>query len=324
MFYSTSVLTLVITLLSFLACQKSTIVNQSINLAATDSLSLLAESVISTHLYERDLAISPNQDQIIYTIGDMKQRTRCLVSFSKHNDNEWQGPDILPISGSHQDIEPFFSPDGKRLYFASNRPMPETSSSDYNIWYTDIVDGSYQEPIPLDTIINTAGNEFYPSVSNNGNLYFTASRVDGIGREDIFVSYWLENKYSLPIVMDSAINTPLFEFNAYISPDESFIIFSSYGRSDDYGGGDLYVSSKNPDNTWSNAQNLGPVINSAQLDFCPFVDLSNHVFYFTSERVGPYNSPITSVNQLQQISMTARNGFGNIYKIDFSEVLKNL
>lgn len=83
----------------------------------SDTIQLVAPGVISTALYERDFAISPKGDEIIFTRGDFRQHYRCLIQIRKRN-GEWQEARILPFSGTFQDIEPFISPDGQTLFFA--------------------------------------------------------------------------------------------------------------------------------------------------------------------------------------------------------------
>ncbi len=275
---------------------------------------------ISTSLYERDMAISPLGDELIYTLGNHRQTIRSLVAIKK-NGNRWGPKEILPFSGRYNDIEPFFSPDGKSLYFASNRPINNDSTrADYNIWKVERTPDGWGEPVALDTIINTPGEEYYPSLSNNGNLYFTATRTDGIGREDIYVSQFINNQFTEPKVLDSNINSVGFEFNAYIHPEEDLLIFSSFGRSDGFGGGDLYYSLKNEEGKWSPAVNMGEMINSAGLDFCPFIDISRGVFYFTSDRKPELDRRLNSVEELEEEADRVLNGMGNIYRIKLEDV----
>ena len=211
------------------ACQQNDVntVQASIDLeAASQTTTLLGENLVSTPLYERDLAISPKLDEIIYTLGDYKQNRRCLVGTKKIN-GKWSEPEVLNISGKHQDIEPFYVSERNRLYFSSNRPIfNDSTRTDYNIWYSDRIAGFWSEPIALDTAINKKGNEFFPLLSSNGNLYFTATREDGIGKEDIFVAKLSDGKYEKPEPLPEAVNTTLFEFNAFISPNEDYLILT--------------------------------------------------------------------------------------------------
>jgi Tol biopolymer transport system component len=288
-----------------------------------EQLEVFGQDYISTPLYERDIAISPEGNQLVYTLGNYQQTIRSLVSVKKKGD-KWGDKEILAFSGKYNDIEPFFTIDGSKLFFASNRPIDEDSSrTDYNIWYAEMVNGEWNNPRALDSVVNGPGDEFYPSVSANGNLYFTATRTDGIGREDIFVSTFSEGGYNAPIPLDSTINTKVYEFNAYINPNEDVLIFSSYGRADGLGGGDLYYSKKDQAGKWGNAKNLGDIINSDKLDYCPFIDIPRNNFYFTSDRSRPVEGGIKTVNELEMEANKIVNGMGNIYRIHLDKLNLN-
>lgn len=285
---------------------------------AGDSLEVFAEGIISTHLNERDMAISPDGTEIFYSLFSYDNTVRVLIYLTK-NDNKWTQPEIASFSGENFDIEPSFSPDGNRLYFASNRPLnSKDSTKDHNIWFVTKNDSGWTNPQSLDTIINTEAEEFYPSVSSNGNLYFTARYADALGGEDIYMSEYVHGHYSKPGRLDTTVNSVRWEFNAYVSPDERVLIFTSFGRPDDLGGGDLYVSIKDKNNKWAPARNLGADINSQRLDYCPFVDWPRSTFYFTSTRSGTLPEKIISIKELEALSDRTLNGMGNIYRINIS------
>lgn len=286
-------------------------------------LEMFAPGFISTNLYERDIAISPDGSEIIYTLSDYKQSRRCLVLIKK-NGNNWGDREILSFSGQYSDIEPIFSPDGKKLYFASDRPlMADSTRSDYNIWVSERTDQGWGEPASLQSNVNTEHDEFFPSIAKNNNLYFTSARENGIGREDIYLSRYTGGEYMDPIPLDTNINKTTYEFNAYVSPEENLIIFSSYGRKDDMGGGDLYYSVKDEQGNWKPSENMGSVVNSDKLDYCPFVDFPRGNFYFTSERLQKPGKRIENVGEIEQSANSILNGMGNIYRIHSERVILN-
>ncbi len=120
---------------------------QTIDLnAVPDSLELFAPGIISTGMYERDIAISPDGNEIIYTLGDYAQTRRCLVSLRKTGAG-WGDKEILPFSGVYQDIEPAWTPDGTMLFFASTRPLPgDSARNDYNIWKVGMTSNGWEIP----------------------------------------------------------------------------------------------------------------------------------------------------------------------------------
>lgn len=283
-------------------------------------VTIFGEGTVSTGMYERDMAISPDGNELMYTLSNHKQTIRSLVSISKNGD-AWGEPQIVSFSGQYQDLEPCFSVDGQRLYFASNRPMDEdTSRTDFNIWMVQKTEHGWGEAQPLDPIINTPKDEYFPSVSKNHNLYFTATRENGIGREDIFGSEFVNGQYQTPLPLDTNINSETYEFNAYISPDEDLIIFGSFGRKDGLGGGDLYFSKKDEAGNWSKAKNMGEQINSKYVDYSPFIDLPRGNFYFTSERFEPTKERMNTVADLIERSNETLNGMGNIYRVALEEL----
>jgi Tol biopolymer transport system component len=291
----------------------------SFSLATAQIPVLFMEGVVSTDLNERDMAISPDGNDMYYTV----QTSRNIMSTILHRKKlptGWSGPEVASFSGTFNDLEPAFSPDGKKLFFCSNRPINGDKTKDFDIWMIERTAGGWSEPKNLGSPINTSANEFYPSIARNGNLYFTAEKEGAVGNEDIFVSAFENGVYASPVPLDTAINSKLWEFNAFIAPDESYIIFTSYGRKDDSGGGDLYISTKQ-NKKWSPARNLTS-INSTTIDYCPFV--FDGTLYFTSGR-----HHVTSARQqrmdyasLSKWYRQANNGSENIYAVPVGELIR--
>jgi Tol biopolymer transport system component len=284
---------------------------------------LFEEGIVSTRLSERDMAISPDGNEMFYTVQLRASGFQTIVHRSKLKDGRWSAPQVAAFSGHYSDLEPAFSADGKKLFFCSNRPINGEQAKDFDIWVMEKQESGWGLPKNIGTPVNTEKDEFFPSVAQNGNLYFTATKKSGIGREDIFVARWENRQYTEPQVLDSAINSAFFEFNACITPDEQCILFSSFGRPGEKGGGDLYISIKDANGRWQPAKNC-VMLNSEKLDYCPFVSFDKKTLYFTSERHNISSSfpgkPVTYL-QLQDISTSVLNGNGNIFSIPFSDVL---
>ena len=116
------------------------------------------------------------------------------------------------ISGKYHDIEPFFFYYVNPLYFASNRPIHNDSTrEDYNIWFRNKTKRGWSEPEALDSQINTKGDKFFPSLSEKGNLFFTAQRKNGEGKEDIFISEYEGGRFKYPEPLPVEINSVFYE-----------------------------------------------------------------------------------------------------------------
>ena len=273
----------------------------------------------------RDMAISPTNDEIFFTLDAPKNAFRTILTSKKIN-GKWSAFTIASFSGTYHDIEPAFSPDGKQLFFASKRTIgnKKTPKKDYDLWVVTKENGEWKNPIRLPETINTDKNEYYPSVANNGTIYFTAERSDAKGKEDIYKSELKNGTYQTPVSLGAGVNTKTYEYNAYVSPDESFIIFGSYGRKGSLGRGDLYISFRQND-VWKEAIHLGKLINSNQIDYCPFVSFDKQYFFFTSEKstIQPMHQNM-SMKKLKEVINEGSNGTSKIYYLSFDKLLKSL
>jgi len=280
------------------------------------------ENIVSTNLNERDMAISPDGNEMFYTIQANQNALSTIIQLKKLSNNKWSEPQVAAFSGKYSDLEPAYSPDGKKLYFVSNRPTEGSNPKDFDIWYVEKANGIWTNPKNLGTPVNTKANEFYPSITTNGNIYFTAEYDNGIGKEDIYVSQWVGGNFSVPVPLDTAVNSLLWEFNAFVTPDDRYIIFTSYGRKGDKGGGDLYISSRSPDGKWTKAKNLSS-INSDRLDYCPFVTADQKVFFFTSGRHDlSSHEKARTFRELTKSYNSVYNGSENIYWMSFVKLLE--
>jgi Tol biopolymer transport system component len=288
-------------------------------------LKIYGEHFISTSINERDFTISPDGLEIYFTISTPKSTFQTIVYCEKIN-GAWTKPRVVSFAGKYSDLEPAFSADGKTLYFASNRPISGDQTKDFDIWKVTRQGKIWSEPTNLGNVINTSADEFYPSIAKNGNLYFTAAYQGGPGREDIYQATFNNGTYQKSVPLDTGVNTKFFEFNAFVDPDEKFILFTAYGRKDDMGGGDLYISEKNENGQWKSSVHLKN-INSKQLDYCPYVSPDGKSLFITSERhhlPSVFQPKNATYQEIMEATTQVQNGSGNIYWIDFLNLLKSL
>jgi Tol biopolymer transport system component len=232
---------------------------------------------------------------------------------------KWSKPEVASFSGKYSDLEPAFSPDGKKLFFVSNRPLSGQGEpkQDYDIWFVERGGTGWGEPQNPGPPLNSPANEFYPSVTKNGAVYFCSRLKGSIGSEDIFKSNFIDGKYTEPENPGEAINTKREEFNAFVAPDESYIIYTTVGRGPGIGGGDLWINFRKEDGSWSKAVNMGENVNSSSLDYCPFVTADGKFLFFTSQRgkLANYSKIPVTYDEIKKISKQSGNGDGDIYWI---------
>jgi len=274
----------------------------------------------------RDFAMTANHDEIYFTVQSYKKEY-SFIAYIKKVQNKWTKPAVVSFSGMYKDLEPFLSPNGLQLFFASNRINNQSKEikKDVDIWVVEraSLHSNWSAPKNIGSAINTKADEYYPSVTNTGDLFFTAAYKDAKGKEDIYVSRFVNGVYTKPVSLGTGVNSEKYEFNAFVAPDESFILFTSYGRKDDLGRGDLYISYKGKDNSWMPAKHLDTPINSANIDYCPFVDVATNTLYFTSERNNLKNSFSSkkSMDELTRALKLEPNGLGRIYKVTLKELI---
>ncbi len=272
----------------------------------------------------RDFSMSALQDEVYFTVQSPNEDKGVIV-WMKKKDDLWMPPELLPFCGQYRDIEPFLSSDGLRLYFSSDRPVNAASqqAKNYDIWFVwrSTLADQWSDPINLGAPVNTAKNEFYPAMTNSGNLYFTREASDGKGKDDIWISRYSGKGYTPPQVLDTAINSAGYEFNAYVSPDEQFMIFTKYGASDGLGSGDLYIS-KHTDKGWTKAINMGATVNSPFMDYCPFYDAPGKTLFFTSRRNSIADIPYPDLKSFTDAIGQYENGQSRLYKIVLNDLFR--
>ncbi|MCU0393685.1 MAG: hypothetical protein MUE81_21435 [Thermoflexibacter sp.] len=287
-----------------------------------ESPTLFAPYELSTNFNERDFAISPDGKEIYYSFITSERSAAIMVR--KYENNKWQLAKTASFSDNSYNIEPAFSPDGKKLFFASNRSLAGGGTKDFDIWFVERkADGTWGEPQNLGEPVNTPADEYYPSLTKDGTIYYTAKYNAGIGGEDIWQSKWVNGQYTKPEVLPQSVNSAKDEFNAFIDPNGKYILFSSFGRADDMGRGDLYVSLKDANGEWTRAKHL-QWLNSDRLDYCPYVSPDGKYLFFTSERFGQGNTSNNpfKVNSLLKRFISPENGRGDIYWVEMSTILK--
>ena len=218
-----------------------------------------------------------------------RYKDRWTIFFTKEVGGKWIEPKPMPFTSTYTDRDFTISPDEQSIYFGSNRPEREGGNPQQSLDIFVIQRGknyTWGQPINLGKPVNTREyGENYPSVATNGNLYFFSCRNDGLGGCEIYMSPFSRGKYLDPVNLGPAINSKMNDWDAYIAPDESYIIFSSQNREDTLGEQDLYISYRK-DGVWTKARNMGNRVNSSSDEICPSVSLDGKYLFFTTRRRG--------------------------------------
>lgn len=279
---------------------------------------IFGEGVISTRDHEASVTFTPD-GKTVYFVKSTPDLSLRVILVSNFNGDRWSTPEVASFSGQHTDTDPFLSPDGKKLYFVSRRPVAgATPKADADIWMVEKTGAGWSEALRLDAPVNSESQEASPSVTADGTLYFSSNRAGGKGAADIYRARFVEGRYTTPENLGDVINMPSPELQVFVSADERVLIFAAAGRADTQGGIDLYVS-RWQDGAWSQAASLGNKINSAGADTAPRISPDGRYFFWTSTRGYGFEDQQEkrlSYRELSNKLRGTRNSLGDIYQID--------
>jgi len=225
---------------------------------------VFAPGIVSTkENRDRDICFSADFSELYFT------RNSRIMMMQREGDL-WSEPEPAPFASNFQEFESFLSPDNQRLYFISRRPLDSGSEpEEFQMWMVDRTDEGWGAPERL----NDRG-DYYPSITSSGVMYFTDSS-DNICRTRL-----VDGRMTKRDNLGDSINTEAAEYNACIAPDESFLIFTSRGWGDGFGGPDMYVSFRSEDDHWTTPRNMGVAVNSSGLEYCPCLSPDGAYLFF--------------------------------------------
>jgi Tol biopolymer transport system component len=239
---------------------------------------IFAPGIISTGKEELNLTISPNGKEILFT--ETENRIHTIMTIKMVN-GVWTSRKPVSFSGKYSDVDPFFSRDGKRIYFSSHRPIIKNDDpKDSDLWYVEKkANGRWGEPVHISSLATSGKHDFYTSISDNGNLYFSIFE-DGFKGGNIYKTKMVNGKFEKSVMIKNGISSIHTEHDPYIAKDESFLLFTS-NRPGGIGSADIYISFKDTKDDWSKPINLGKEVNSSGYDYCPMVSTDGKYFFFT-------------------------------------------
>jgi hypothetical protein len=281
---------------------------------------VFAPGIVSTGLYTRDIAISKDGAEIYFCISDA---TSTAILVTKLVNNRWTEPVIAPFSGKgFFDFEPHISPDGNKFFFLSGRPPegkePKAGWFYQKIWMMNRTDTGWSEPQMVEEPVSSENNEFFPSVTNEYVLYFTRSGKNLKPR--IYRSFFENGNYAEPEMLHFEIPESGILFNAFISPNEDYLITCAQGIDSTNTDQDYYISFRSAESKWSKLIKFGPEINTPGDNAnSAYVSPDGKYLFFSSSRRDPVLPKITSGISLRDIINTKSiPGYGSsaIYWVD--------
>ncbi len=148
---------------------------------------------LSTKYHEGPVTFDKSGERIFFSRNQYlkgKKRTdkkgimKMNIYSATKSGNDWNNVKELPWNTQeHEEVHPTLTADGNRLYFSSNRPGGQGGM---DLYFSDFQGGEWGEPVNLGNKINTAGNEIFPFIHEDGTLYYASDGWGGFGGLDIF------------------------------------------------------------------------------------------------------------------------------------------
>jgi hypothetical protein len=245
-------------------------------------------------------AFSPAGDEVYWSCFNMSMQGnyKNQIWYMRKVNNTWTSPQVALSLLNGVGDSPVFSPDGQKLFFLSGAPTPDNpNNTKENLWYSNKTVNGWSAPILLHQEFDSYIFHWQVSVANNGNIYFSGSPINSPNNDerDIYLTHFINGEYKNIINLGSSVNTvAVMECTPWISPDESYVIFSRGGASDF---SELYISFKNPDGTWTSAKNM-TAVNSPYHDLNPIITPDGKYLIYTSQQDGwPYWVDVSVIEQ---------------------------
>jgi hypothetical protein len=280
---------------------------------------IFAPGIISTERYERDLAITPDGNEIYYSLF---LGTWNTIMMTRRVDGVWQEPVVAEFARDTLRFfaEPSLSADGNKMFYLSARQ----DWKEQDIWVAERqADGKWKAGIKLPENINLH-SEFYPSLTNNGTMYFCRTD-EKTGITQVLRSKLIDGVYTDPEVLPSPINGKGIHYNACISRNDSYMIGCVAGRDSMNPRKATYMLFfHNPDDTWCEGIDLIkelnlPCKNAISASVTPD---GKYLFFSTTEK-RIFLKDVVSEWRLSQLKNMG-NGNSDIYWMRFDGVVRHL
>lgn len=202
----------------------------------------------------------------------------------KRDGNGWAEPVEIDLPTRGYITGPHFSRFDNMFYYASNAAFPERDGyKDLNIWRAEYLgDGQFGEPEPLPMPdINTGANEIGVATTQDGLvLLVTNHSRGGLGSYDIMQGREGEDGSWSFETMPEGVNDRLIDDHVAVDPQGRWMIFYSH-RSPKMGASDLWISERGEDGIWQTPENLGPFVNTAEIEFGAGLSWDGQTLFFS-------------------------------------------
>ena len=187
------------------------------------------QSELNTKYHESSVAFTPDKKFMFFTRNNFfknklkndKEGTNRLSLFrARYNKDDGTWVNIVPVHFDSKDYSvahPTINADGTKLYFSSDMPGTIGLSDIFEVKIN--ADGTLGDPKNLGYGINTEGQDTFPFINDNGDLFFSSNGYPGLGGLDVYVVKGFEDVNAdvkaVPENLGRPVNSPLDDFGYY-------------------------------------------------------------------------------------------------------------
>jgi outer membrane protein OmpA-like peptidoglycan-associated protein/tetratricopeptide (TPR) repeat protein len=188
-----------------------------------------------------------------------------------------------PLNEFQLQYFPVLTADGEQILFTKRDGTGNYDKEDIYTSYKKADDG-WTPPQSIAQTINSPYNEGTCSVTADGNIliYTSCDAPDTNGSCDLYVAYKVNGTWQRPTNMGPKVNSRSWDSQPSLSADGRLLFFSS-NRRGGFGGSDIWYSIRQKDGSWSEAKNLGAVVNTPKDEISPFMFFNNEILFFASD-----------------------------------------
>ncbi len=195
-------------------------------------------TAVSTKFYIGSPDFSPDGNTMYFNMTESDMKFSHHKKFEKHGiahhgrntlniyeidktGSGWSEPQPVAFNSlDHNTIHPCISPDGRKMFFACDKPG---GKGGYDLYYSQKTGETWSAPVTLGDMINSQDNEMFPYMLNDTTLYFASDGHVGYGGADLFVSYLKNSQWQTPENMGRTFNSEKDDFGIfYTGPREGY------------------------------------------------------------------------------------------------------
>lgn len=232
-------------------------------LAAAQTTGLMSH--VSSSLNDYNLSLDRSEQRLVLGRSEAEFRN-AKIYIAERRAGRWSTP--FPISFSdnrYSDSDPWLTPDGRTLFFISDRPSPDRAEGrkDYDIWQSTLVKDRWSEPVRLGSAVNSSSQELGPEL-HGGVLYFASARRSGAGGLDIYQARSRNGRFEQAELLPGPFNTEASESDFTLADGGRAAMFwRSVGER-----GMIHIAYREG-GRWSEPTPLPPEINIGPFNFTP-------------------------------------------------------